>query len=130
MGNNVRKIDWHSDYGGNEIRNSSLNTELIRFIFPDIDTEAGQIYTIELSAIYAYDILYLKAKSDTGTISLSIKINGTAVTGLSEVDVTSTTGTFTPTALYSVTVGDVVTLTIDTLASSPTALTGTIVIKR
>lgn len=85
--------------------------------------EAATVKTYYLlpSANVAYTINNLYAGDVSGTATVAIKINGTAVTGLSAVSVTSTPGTTNATALNSVSVADTVTVVI-TAASTPVDL--------
>jgi len=62
-------------------------------------------------AIYAATINSLKGlQTDSGTITVTININGTPVTGLSAIAVTSTPQDVNATALNTIAIGDVVTL--------------------
>jgi len=125
-----KKYARNQDYDGNKIVNSSLNIEPICFIFSDIDTEAGQIYTLDLKARFDYNVQKIALQTDTGSLTATLKINGTAITGLSGIEATATTADYTATALNILEPGDVLTLTIDTLTDSPLQLTGNIEIKR
>lgn len=130
MGNNTKKIDYHLNLGGNSIYNSNLNTEDIRFIFNDIDVDPGQVYNLDLKARYPYTIEKIAVQTDTGEINFTVAINGTSVTGLATIDATDTITDFTATALNTVALGDLVTLTIVSLTDSPLQLSGSVQIKR
>lgn len=71
---------------------------------------AATTYTIELYAAYAYTINELKIIADAGTCTAALKINGTNVTGISAVSVSTTIATGTATAANTVAVGDKITL--------------------
>jgi hypothetical protein len=71
---------------------------------------AATTYTIELYAAYAYTINELKIIADAGTCTAALKINGTNVTGISSVSVSTTIATGTASAANTVAVGDKITL--------------------
>lgn len=75
-------------------------------------------YVIEYYAAYAYNINQLKIVADAGTCTAAVKINGTNVTGISAVSVSTSVATGTATAANAVAVGDKVTLVI----TSPSGL--------
>lgn len=76
-------------------------------------------------APFAFTINSFTADLDSGTVTVAVKINGTNVTGLSAVAVSSTKATTNGTAANTVAVGDVVALTFSS-ASTPIALRATI----
>lgn len=82
------------------------------------------------SARYAFTINGLfNLKTSAGTITAAIQINGTNVTGLSALSVTSTPQSPTATAANSVSIGDRVTLVLSsnsTAANLETTLKGTV----
>ena len=80
---------------------------------------AATTYTLELYAQYAYTINELKIISASGTCTVSVKINGVDVTGISAVSVSSTIATGTATASNTVAIGDKITL----VTTSNSALT-------
>lgn len=87
--------------------------------FQDINTSiAAQVYVIEFYAAYAYTINQLKIIAGGGTCTAAVKINGTPVTGISAVGVSTSVATGTASAANSVAVGDKVTLEI----TSPSTL--------
>lgn len=120
-----KKYGRDQDYDGNKILNSSLNTKAVRMIIGDIDTDAGQIFAWELKARYDYTIVRMAMRTDTGSLTATLKINGVNVPGLVEVEATdSTTDNDTTDSIYrNVEIGDEVTLTIDSVTDSPTELT-------
>lgn len=79
---------------------------------------AAQTYILELYANYAYTINELKVISDLGTCTVAVKINGTNVTGISAVSVSTTIATGTATAANTVAIGDKITLVV----TSPSTL--------
>jgi hypothetical protein len=71
---------------------------------------AATTYTLELYAAYAYTINELKIISGAGTCTAAVQINGTPVTGISAVSVSTSIATGTATAANTVAVGDKITL--------------------
>ena len=76
--------------------------------------------TVEIlvRAPFGFTINSLTADDDSGTVTVAVKINGTNVTGLSAVAVSSTKATTNATAANTVATGDVVSLTFSS-ASTP-----------
>lgn len=68
-------------------------------------------------------------KTTSGTVTAAVKINGTNVTGLSAVAVTSTVQDVSASGANTVAVGDEITLVLSS-ASSPVGLRGTLVMTR
>lgn len=103
-----------------DIYDSASDTGFVENIsFQDSNTAiVAQTYVIELYAQYGYAIDELKVISGAGTCTVAVKINGTNVTGISAVAVSTTISTGTATALNTVVVGDKITLVV----SSPTTL--------
>ena len=66
----------------------------------------------------------------SGTSTLAVKINGTNVTGLSALSVTSTPQNATATAANTVAIGDQVTFTFSSLSGTPTDVFSTLGITR
>lgn len=126
--------------GTGQVDNSELNrlNGCVEDIQPRLDSLKIETLTIHDTAPVVGSI-YLDAKAQiartinglygirttSGTATLAIKINGTAVTGLSAVSVTSTPQDVTASALNTVAAGDVVTLEY-TAVSSPVDLRGTL----
>lgn len=87
--------------------------------FQDINTSiAATTYTLVLYANYAFTINELKIISGSGTCTAAVQINGTNVTGISAVSVSTTIATGTASGANSVSVGQKVTLVI----TSPSTL--------
>ena len=78
-------------------------------------------YVLETSAPAAFYVNNLKAKTLSGTLTLTVKIAGVSVTGLTSLSITSTKTTFTATALNHVTVGDSLSIVV-TAISAPVDL--------
>jgi len=76
-----------------------------------------------INAEFAMTVNALHAlKVDTGSLTLTIKKNGTAITGMGAIAVTSTAQTATATAGNSLAVDDVVTYSIASVSGSPNYL--------
>lgn len=78
-------------------------------------------YTLDLTATEGFTINTLYTQLSSGTLTLAVQINGTNVTGLSAVAVTTTLTTSTATAANTVAIGQKVTLVVSS-ASSPGTL--------
>jgi len=84
----------------------------------DINSSIGNnTYTIMLYAEYGMTINELKIISGSGTCTAAVKINGTNVTGISAVSVSSTIATGTASAANTVSTGDTVTLVLSSTSS-------------
>lgn len=79
---------------------------------------AAQTYTLSCYAQYGYTIDLLKIIAGGGTCTAAVKINGTSVTGISAIAVSTTIATGTASAANTVVAGDIVTLVI----TAPTSL--------
>lgn len=67
-------------------------------------------YTFVLEAKYARTINELTVDAGAGTCTLTMNINGTPVTGISAVSVSTTKATYTATAANSIAINDLVTI--------------------
>jgi hypothetical protein len=74
--------------------------------------------TLIEAAAYQYDLVTLIGKTSSGSLDVTIKINGVSVTGMDAVTVNTTQDTLTASALNTVGVGERVTMVI-TGSSSP-----------
>lgn len=83
-----------------------------------IETPSDKTYTIEQSAPYPYDIQELVIQSSAGSCNVTIAIEGTVVTGLVNVGVSTTEVTSGATASNSVSKGDKVILILSGNSSS------------
>lgn len=81
--------------------------------FPEVDS-----FNVDLDAKYPYDIVELTVRSQAGSGTCSITINGVAVTGIDGVVFNTTENTYTATALDIVSLGADVLFVIDTESSS------------
>lgn len=80
---------------------------------------ANGTYPLVPSAEYASTINRLRGlKVSAGTLTLTVSIDGTPVTGLTNIAVTATAQTVTATALNAVAVGDRVTLTLSAVTGA------------
>lgn len=73
----------------------------------------NSVLPIVVYSQYAFDIVRLNSLSvDSGTLTLTVAINGVAVTGMSAISVTTSPTNITASGLNSVSVSDQVTLTV------------------
>ena len=102
------------DYADKAVEYASGVVDQIDFesVEPGDDT-----ITLRLYAHYAFTINELRIKTASGTCTVAVKIDGTDVTGISAVAVSSTEATGTATAANSVSVGQTVTLVISDSSS-------------
>lgn len=84
---------------------------------------AGDSIAIRGYAFYAFDIESMWAENEVANCVVSVKINGTDVTGLASVAVSTTGGVSAASASNSVAIGDKVTVVIDSADSTATGLT-------
>jgi hypothetical protein len=105
-------------------------TDDIQFIFSDIAAAPGQIYQLITFAQYRFDVQSLALQSDSGTISVTIAINGVPVTGLNPATATTTIQNTSATALNMAVPGDLLTLTITALSGTPAQLSGNMRLNR
>lgn len=83
-----------------------------------IEAGADKDYTLDAYAAFGYTINSLAIKTGSGTCNATVKINGTAVTGISGIGVTSSVGVSTASGANTVTAGQRVIVTIDTTAAA------------
>lgn len=83
-----------------------------------LEAPTDKTFTLDKKAAYAYTINTLDIATASGTATVAVKINGTSVTGISAVSVSSVDATGTATAANSVAAGDKVTLVVSS-GSSP-----------
>lgn len=84
----------------------------VDFVGGMIETAADKTYVIDLSAAYAYTVNTLIIKSASGTCTAKLTIEGTDITGISAVSVSSSEATGTATAANSVAVGNTLALVV------------------
>lgn len=86
----------------------------------ELTAPGNRTYTIELSAPFAYSITSLVTQTTSGTATLAVQVNGTNVTGMSAVAVstTLTTSPFTGSTSGNVAVNGKVTLVISNVAGT------------
>lgn len=91
-----------------------------------LDTPTDKTYTAMSYATFSGTINAIYGlKTSSGTLTLAIKINGTDVTSLSGLSVTSTPQNVAATAANTFAIGDRLTFTVSS-SSTPTDLEGTI----
>ena len=83
-----------------------------------IEAGADKDYTLDAYAAFGYTINSLAIKTGSGTCNATVKINGTAVTGISAIGVTSRVGVYTASGANTVTAGQRVIVTLDTTAAA------------
>lgn len=105
-------------------------TEEKSFEFRDIGSEPGQNYTLELKAAFNYLILALVLESDSGSITVTLTIDGNDVGGLTEVDATNPMSQHNSSGGRTVASGSRVELVTNALVGSPTALKGSLRYRR
>ncbi|HRA18502.1 MAG TPA: hypothetical protein PLZ24_15280 [Flavobacteriales bacterium] len=101
-------------------RNAAIADTLTDSIGGLVETAADTTYRLGGPSAFAYTIESLDVETDSGTITVAVKINGTAVTGLSAVSASSTPASAAATAANVVAVGDYLTFE----GSSNSAATG------
>ena len=85
-----------------------------------VEVAADTTYRLGGPSAFAYTIDSLDVETASGTITVAVKVNGTAVTGLSAVAASSTPASATATAANTVAVGDYLTF----VTSSNSGATG------
>lgn len=118
----LRKVDG-TDY----------NTQWIDYIddlnfdYRDIVDDA-MTYILILKASFAFEIqsIWMVCDAATSIDGVTLKINETAVTGMSSISVTTTPGETLATAANIVAEGDTITLTATGITGTPTELIGTL----
>jgi hypothetical protein len=86
----------------------------------NFELQSGQdaSFTLHQYASFGYIIDKAYYKTDSGTISAAIKINGTNITGLSALSISSTEGSASATAANVVSIGDTVSVTTSSNSSA------------
>lgn len=79
----------------------------------------AQTITVTPAAFFPFSVRQVSVKTSQGTISMAVQINGTSVTGLSAISVTSTVQTVSATGANAVAIDDRVTLVLTSPASVP-----------
>ena len=90
-------------------RNAAIADTLTDSIGGLVETAANTTYRLGGPSAFAYTIDSLDVETDSGTITVAVKINGTPVTGLSAVSASSTPSSAAATAANTVAVGDYLT---------------------
>lgn len=82
------------------------------------DVSAGLTYPLDTYAAFGYTVTAVKQiQTASGTVTAAVKINGTSVTGLSSISVSSTPQNVTASGGNTVSIGDALSLVL----SSPSA---------
>ena len=98
------------DFDGSNLTNFGRPVGLVEVITGHIVTADDKNYFLDQSAAYPYDIVSLTIRSETGTCTVNVDIDGTPVTSISAVSVSGTETTATATGANSVAVGETVDL--------------------
>lgn len=112
--------------GSRDVWDLILNTLLGTAVDVDVRQQAtyhiigveNKTYTLELRSRYAYDIEDIIYKTNAGTCTVAVKIDGTDVGGLSAVSVTSTESIRASTTGKSVPTGADVTLVVSNISGA------------
>lgn len=102
------------------VKNSGITMSLI--------SPSNGTYYLTMYAPRSGQISLANAKTDVGTCTANVQINGVPVTNLSAFAVTSTASSNNATGANTINVGDVVSINVTSVASSPTQLNITLVI--
>lgn len=87
-----------------------------------IELPIAKSYTLDVSAPYPYTINTVTAKLASGTLTASFSIDGSPITGLSNVSVSTTRGTATATASNSTSTGSLLSMTLSSFGGTPADL--------
>jgi hypothetical protein len=91
---------------------------------------AGSTYPLDTYAAFGYTVTDVKQiQTSSGTVTAALKINGTAITGLSSISVTSTPQNVAATGANVLSAGDALSLVFSSL-SSPVNIQFTLVATR
>jgi len=103
--------------------------EDIRFTFKDIVAGTVQVYDIDVSASWKYDIKELLIETDTGSLKVSIANNTIPIASMTAQIITDTLTTVTADAGTSVIETDRITLIVSAVnyTGTPTSITGKLV---
>ena len=118
-GTNIKSINGSSILGSGNILLNKLSGTLF------IKEPIAETIIITSYATYGFTITdFYNLKVDSGSLTLTVKINSTAVTGMSAVSIGSSAQNLTATANNVVNIGDQVTYVISSIVN-PTNLQGT-----
>jgi hypothetical protein len=114
------QIDNDSDVTGSTVKDAlnNLNALKVDSISGDIETADDKTYVLDQYAAYAYTINNLYIKSSSGTCTAKLTIDGSDVTGISSVSVSSSEASAEATAANAVSVGNTVALVISSNSSA------------
>lgn len=105
-------------------------TEDIAFDFNDVEEGISQTWVLDVKASFAYNILAVVLESDSTMDDMAIKIDGTAVGGMSAIDVTTGTNETSASSGNSVSIGSRVTMVSSGTDGAPTLIRGKLKIQR
>lgn len=97
----------------------ALDITSLSFAYPSPVNTTGNNIGLDTEASFAYVINQIRGiRTSSGTCTVAIQLNGTNVTGLSAISVTSTPQDVNATALNSVSIGDRVSVVITSVSSA------------
>lgn len=109
---------------------NSIGVEDIAFDWNDVEEGVSQTWVLDPKASFAYNIISVVLESDSTMDDLAIKIDGTAVGGMSAIDVTTSTTETSATSGNSVSEGSRVTMVSSGTDGAPTLIRGKLKIQR
>jgi len=110
-----KKYGRDQDFDGNSILNSNLNTCDEQFDLWDVQ-EMDMFHLVTI-ARYPFTFEKLGIQTSAESMTVTVAINGTPITGINEVSGSSSIQDYTATALNTVAIGDLVTLTINSVSN-------------
>jgi hypothetical protein len=117
-GNYLSTVTTNSTLTGSGTASDPLGTVIVLSINNMIESPSNKTYILEQYAKVAKTINDLTIINVSGTCTVAIKINGTDVTSLSSVSVSSVETTATATGANTVAVGDTVSLVVSSNSAS------------
>jgi hypothetical protein len=116
-GGSGTKTDWDINLAGRPGEAGSAGASADNSILALIEAPTAKTYTLCQYATTGGTIANLIAKLSSGTCTVAVKINGTDVTGLAAVAVTSAESTTAATAANTIAVGDTITAVVSSVSS-------------
>ena len=95
---------------GTIVLTQTPDKDWITLICRDVVAGTADSIPLNMKAYVGYTIDSLTLQTDNGTLTVTVKINGIAITGLSGISATTTITETAATALKTVAVGDLVTI--------------------
>jgi hypothetical protein len=117
IGGSGTKTDWDVNLAGQPGTAGAAGAAADNSILALIEAPTAKTYTLCQYATTAGTIENLIAKLSSGTCTVAVKINGTDVTGLAAVAVTSAESITAATAARTIAVGDTITAVVSSVSS-------------